>query len=350
MPFEPTMERIGGRARAEWELAQYRSGYWRSRATLAAIARRDRPVVVGPFLSEVGFECLYWIPLLRWLADTQGVEPGRVTAFSRGGTAAWYEGIADTYVDVFDHLSSGELKARQEARVSRTRNEKQLTAGSDEAELLSRAGLSVGTDVIDPSLMYRLFWSVWSLRRPVGRVLDHVHFAPFGAHLPPPPESLPDSYVAVKPYFSSCFPDTQANRDFLAELIGRLSESTEVVLLATGIDVDGHEDFVTESPSISGISSFLEPRNNLEVQSAVVRNASALYTTYGGFAHLGPFLGTATFAFHSEENFNFVHLDVMRRAVATLRRHGQGGFVLLDVRDVDLARLDRGDERHACPR
>ena len=29
---------------------------------------RSEPILVGPWLGEVGFELLYWIPFLRWFA------------------------------------------------------------------------------------------------------------------------------------------------------------------------------------------------------------------------------------------------------------------------------------------
>ncbi len=337
-PDRAILARLTARARGEAELARFRSGYAVSRTALANIARSKKPLVVGPFLSEVGFECLYWVPMLRWFTESYGIDIERVTAFSRGGPTDWYAGVAHRYVDVFDYLSPLELKALQAARVARTRNEKQLSIGREESALLSSAGLSEDFDLLDPSVMYSLFWAVWSLRRPVSRVLKHTQFHLFddASEQIGATHSLPSSYVAVKPYFSSCFPDSTANRAFLAALLRRLSESVHVVLLSTGIDLDGHEDYLASSERITDISGLVEPRDNLGVQTAVLRGAAALYTTYGGFAHLGPFLGVPTFAFHSEHNFNPVHLDVMRRAVAELRLSSNAGFILLDVRDLSL--------------
>src|SRR5262245_54769655 len=52
--------------------------------TLRRLLATDAPIVAGPWLGEVGFEILYWIPFLRWLVD-QGVPAERITAISRGG-------------------------------------------------------------------------------------------------------------------------------------------------------------------------------------------------------------------------------------------------------------------------
>ena len=52
---------------------------------LAKIADSDKPIIVGPWLSEVGYELLYWIPLVRWARETMGLLP---TASSSSRAAA----------------------------------------------------------------------------------------------------------------------------------------------------------------------------------------------------------------------------------------------------------------------
>ncbi|HEY6363142.1 MAG TPA: hypothetical protein VIX63_18685, partial [Vicinamibacterales bacterium] len=37
-----------------------------TRALVTLLGRQDRPVIVGPWLTETGFELLYWIPFLAW--------------------------------------------------------------------------------------------------------------------------------------------------------------------------------------------------------------------------------------------------------------------------------------------
>ena len=59
---------------------------------IARIVDSPKPIIVGPWLSEVGFEILYWIPLLRWIKERFGLDPERVVVVSRGGTQRWYEG------------------------------------------------------------------------------------------------------------------------------------------------------------------------------------------------------------------------------------------------------------------
>ena len=318
------------------QTALLRTGHARGVARLARLGRGDAPIVAGPFVSEVGFESLYWVPMLRWFTRTYGVDPERVVAFSRGGPESWYHGVAGRYVDVFDHVSTAELKSRQAARVDATANQKQFEVDPLERELLERAGLDRDHQLLSPAVMYGLFWSYWAQRAPISSVLRRTSFEPFPAGpAAPPPEDLPADYVAVKAYFSRCFPDTERNRRVVEDLLERLSAVHDVVLLGTGLDVDDHDEHRSLSRErIHDVTGRMRPRDNLDVQSAIVRGARALYTTYGGFAHLGPFLGTPTCAFYSEDSFNPAHLDVMGRAVASLRRTTGAGFMLQHVDDL----------------
>ena len=59
-------------------------------------------IVVGPWLTEVGFELLYWIPFVRWLQTTFELEPERLVVVSRGGVASWYAAVSPHYVEILD--------------------------------------------------------------------------------------------------------------------------------------------------------------------------------------------------------------------------------------------------------
>ncbi len=55
----------------------------------------DRPIVVGPWCGEVGFELLYWIPFVRWLVDRARIEGRRLVVVTRGGADVWYRDLAE---------------------------------------------------------------------------------------------------------------------------------------------------------------------------------------------------------------------------------------------------------------
>src|SRR5687768_15787994 len=74
--------------------------------------RGDRPLIIGPWTGEVGYETLYWIPFVRWALTTFSVPADLFTVVSRGDTASWYSGIGKPrYVDAFDLMSPAELTA-----------------------------------------------------------------------------------------------------------------------------------------------------------------------------------------------------------------------------------------------
>jgi hypothetical protein len=339
---------------------ELRTGRLRADRAFAAAARGDRPILVGPFLSEIGFEVLYWLPMLARYFERHAIAKERVVAMSRGGAGVWYADLTAGYVDVFDHLTPAKLKETQRRRVERAGTQKQFAVSELDERLLdlARRDTGVGADaaVLHPSLMYNAFTYVWA-----DNAVTYHGAERAGHHgarrrllhrpLPRPPANddpaldLPAEYVAVKAYFSDCFPDNEDNRQFIARLVARLTEAHPVVLLSTGIDLDDHRDFTraAEEGGVWTVEHVMTPRNNLEVQTRAIAGAKALVTTYGGFSYLGPFLGVPSIAFYSVENFVPAHLDVMRRAVTDLRNQGAGaGFMVVDVRDYPLVELAAG--------
>src|SRR4029077_6002753 len=60
-----------------------------ARRALRAAAAGSGPIMLGPWLSEVGYEALYWVPFVRWFTRQYDVDPDRLVVVSRGGVAAW---------------------------------------------------------------------------------------------------------------------------------------------------------------------------------------------------------------------------------------------------------------------
>ena len=59
---------------------EFRTGRLRADRAFASAARSDRPILVGPFLSEIGFEVLYWLPMLARYFERHAVAKDRVVA------------------------------------------------------------------------------------------------------------------------------------------------------------------------------------------------------------------------------------------------------------------------------
>jgi hypothetical protein len=82
------------RHRAELrEQLQWYAAAWQSsaRSTTPSAAAT---IVVGPWLSEVGYETLYWFHFFAGHRSRFRLDSSRVVAVSRGGSGLWYEGIA----------------------------------------------------------------------------------------------------------------------------------------------------------------------------------------------------------------------------------------------------------------
>lgn len=302
----------------------------RVRQQLSDVAAGGREVVVGPWLGEVGFELLYWIPFLQWAVDIAGLDRSRILVVSRGGVAGWYRHVSDRYADVLDHLSPEEFEARNRERHEEVGEQKQVRPTSLDRDIVSRVSAAFGLrdpHVLHPSAMYDLLRPYWWGHRSSAWVEQHAHFRPFDTAplVVPPPASidLPPGYAAVKFYFNECFPATSDNRALATTVVRELSEEGPVISLATGLRVDDHLGWEEEERMTKhGIRTSLTPATNLGVQSAIVAGARAWAGTYGGFAYLAPFYGVPAAAFYSNAaGFSRRHLELAERVFG---RFGSG--------------------------
>ena len=102
----------------------------------------DRPLVVGPWLSEVGFELLYWIPFLNWVKTYRNFDPERLIILSRGGVTPWYRHIGSRYIDVFDFFTPDQLRQRTEEQIAEGRM-KQQSMTDFEREVVKLAKVAI---------------------------------------------------------------------------------------------------------------------------------------------------------------------------------------------------------------
>jgi hypothetical protein len=296
------------------------------------------PIVVGPWLSEVGFELLYWIPLLHWIKEKWDFDPERLVVVSRGGVALWYRGLCNHYLDIFDGWDAEQVASMQQMRWARDMRQKQAARDANDETVLEWVGKKTGLhdcEVLHPSLMYRLFWPELHERLPVENMLARLRFKRFAKPALPEllQDVLPQDYVAMRFYFRPSFPDCPANRNFVAEMVKRVSRTMPVVLLKTGFTVDDHIDCPVEG--VVRLEQLMTPSDNLEVQSVAVAHARAFIGSYGGLSYLAPFFGLPSIGFYSDEtDLKPVHRSVAHAACQTL------GGRLIDLHTSDVRVLD----------
>jgi|SRR5581483_445264 len=303
-----------------------------------SIRAADGRTVVGPWLGEVGFEVLYWIPFLHWLFERHGLDPHDVTVVSRGGAEPWYAGLAGRYVDVFDHVSPEDFRRQTLELWAETGGlQKQVAVRAWDEQVLDQ---TLGAEwrqgaLLHPQLLYRLFRNVWQGALPIREFLDRAVHKPWRP--PEAPADLPADFTAVRFYFRDSFPDTPPNRELVHRVVARLAARRPVVLLNTGVVVDEHLD--AEPPADDRVLrplAGIDPARNLAAQSAVVARARLFVGTYGGLAHLAPFYGVPTIGFASDtREINPVHLTVARRTAVVydtpLAVAGAGAYELLEA-------------------
>jgi hypothetical protein len=313
------------------EQVQWSRAAWDVEREIETIINRERTVVVGPWLSEVGFEALYWVPFLRWVKAAFRLDPARVVAVSRGGTGSWYQGVAGSYFESWDHIDPIQFARRTSERGAT----KQLEASDFDDEIVRLVERQVGerVAVLHPSLMYRLFSLFWSGQRPMSFLDAHTRFEPMAAPQILEDGRLPREYVAVKFYGARSLPDTPDVRRVLAWFVERLAERTHVVLLDTGLVLDEHTDYAfSASGHVISAKPWMKPATNLAVQSQIIAGAQAFVGTCGSVAWLAPMLGVNTSALYVDPKWLHAHLGVMLRAC---HRAGAAHFAALDLRGLD---------------
>jgi hypothetical protein len=325
-------------------LARRTSG--RLRRELAAMATRGVPVVAGPWLGEVGFELLYWVPFLRWCAERLTVDPDRFIVISRGGTESWYRPFASRYADAFDQVSAERFREQHDARVRDLGEQKQTRVSEFDRDVVAAAMRHARVSewsLLHPSLMYEVLNPYWWGHQAGRWVHDHVRYARFDAPSPTTVLDLPPHYVAAKFYFNECFPATARNRAFVRDALRLLAANGPVVALSTGLNIDDHAGDRVDEHGVRHLPEGIAPSRNLHVQSAIVASADAFVGTYGGFSYMAPFYGVKSLAFYSEAGgFSQKHLHMARSAFDSLDASG-----LLVVRDAAggadvVTDIDRG--------
>ena len=304
---------------------------------VAQIGASDKPILIGPWTGEVGFELLYWIPFVEWARTHGGWARAREVIVSRGGVASWY-GASGRYCDALTLVGPEEFRSAigEERR-------KQRRPGAFDDRLVQGAVGALGlgdVDILHPSLMYRALASYWNDESgfaQVDQLTRHRLLAP------PPgerPSVCPPEYVAVRFYFNECFPETPENRAFAGRVVSALAARTSVVVLNPGFRMDEHSDWMPDRTGrVVTIAGEITPDRNLAVQSAVIAGARAFVGTYGGYSYLAPLYGVPSVAFSSNPAFKLHHLYAAPRVYSQI---GAAALTPIDTAQVPVVQLAIG--------
>lgn len=311
---------------------------------IAAVAATTRPIIAGPWLAEVGYEVLYWIPFLRWFQDAFGVPADRLVVISRGGMETMYRDFAAGYADIFDVMTPQQLASRNARRrwQGEAGGQKQSAASDLDEELIAavRSTLGLGeVAVCHPSLMFRLFRNVWHGNLPFDLLWRRTrHVATSGPSrsgrsqrtgLPP---GIPEDYIAAKIYAGPALSTHEATREAVRAVVAQAATIAPIVLLESDLGIDEHRDFdLAGIPNVLSARALMSPRTNLDVQLALIARSRFFLSACGGLAWQAPFMGVPTVAIYDSDHLLAPHLFVTRHAGVVT---GAAEFTPVDLRGV----------------
>lgn len=257
----------------------------------------SRPILIGPWRSEVGFEALYWLPFLRWFL--KGIDHSRLFAVTRGGAGELYG---------LPHLDLYRLRAVETVRQENLYDaqasgiQKQMAVTAWDRDVLKEAashllGRGASYHIVHPSWMYWACEPFWNETRGMRYLAGLTDFTPI-PKLTIPIE-LPDRFVAMKWYTRSTFPATEATQAFVRDVTQRISAQAPVVLLASGHGGDDHGDLIVQGPNITTIPQ-VPAWENLALQATVLSRAQGFVGTYGGMAQLALRLGVPSVSVYQD--------------------------------------------------
>lgn len=269
------------------------------------LAASTRPIFVGPWRSEVGFELLYWLPFLNKFRQTHQIPKDRLIALGRGGSAIWYDMAGSA--DLYEHLPIEVVRTLSVQASQQTGSLKQHTSPDWERHVAALTATSLGIakyHVLSPSWMYQLLTPFWQGRQSL-TWLDRYTLQM--VRMPAPPMSpalqsqLPPQYLAMRWYTRPTWPHREDLLLWTRKTVQAIAQHLPVILIDSGFHTDDHADVnLGPIPNVTRLSDLTTqtPLNNLAIQSAVIARAQGYLGTYGGMAQGAMRWGIPTVAFY----------------------------------------------------
>lgn len=271
------------------------------RLNLKRLARSSKPILLGPWRSEVGFEALYLLAFLRWAATYAHLKPERFVTVTRGGAGILY-GTAG--VDLYQLRSVEEVRLENQYDWQGSKLQKQMRCTPWDRDVLKSAatkalGRREKYHVLHPAWMYWALEPFWTEQRGMQYLSSMTDYTPIGKVKGGDLE-LPQHFVAMKWYSRATFQGhTEPVRQAVAQITGIVAAQTPVVLLTGHPDVDDHVDLDVQHPNLIRLPA-VSAEQNLAQQITALSRADAFIGTYGGMAQLALRLGVPSCSLYAE--------------------------------------------------
>lgn len=270
---------------------------------LRHLAATKKPILVGPWRSEVGFEALYWLPFLKWAVQRYKLDLSRFVVVTRGGMGLLYGGAHGA--DLYALRSVDSVRAENLYDYQDSLQQKQLACTPWDRDVLKEAAAQVvgrgqSYHILHPSWMYACLAPFWEEHRGMHYLQSMTDFAPIPKLPVTRIPNLPQKYVAMRWYSRATFngqhPDVQ---QYIQHVTAMVATQTPVVLLNQPHAGDDHTDVLVEHPNVISLPA-LPADQNLAVQAQVLSHATAFVGTYGGAAQLALRLGVPSVSAYHE--------------------------------------------------
>lgn len=286
------------------------------RVYMRHLAASKRPIVVGPFTSELGFEMLYWLPFVGQLRADYGLSGDRLIALGRGGTGALYDTAGRS--DVYAYLPVDAVRVLSLQKTAEQQTSKQLQVQPWERHVVQLAAASMGLQkplLLHPSWMYGLLHRAWIDKMTMRELSTWLNPLPLPQLALPDGLDLPPRFVAVRIYARATMEPHDQVVLYLKQQLTRLAKKQPLVFLSGDTRYDDHADIIRPfGDNMIDLGRWLKPQNNLAVQIAVLQRCSAFVGTYGGLAQTALRCGRPAYGLFTKWGGTaFVHVDLTHR-------------------------------------
>ncbi len=271
---------------------------------IAELSADRNPILIGPWRSELGFEVLYFLPFLKWLAGKVPNFKERAVIITRGGLAQMYAKVAGRGVDLYGLRSVTEVRRENLYDHQRTKIQKQMAPTEWDDAVVGDAAraLDLGAlyHTVHPAWMYWSLSPLWDEDRGMRYLASMTDYAPL-QKITMEGMPLPPKYVAVKFYGRATFPYPHPEiAEFVQKTVGILAAQVPVVVLSSSSEFDDHHDIPLSGNNIHQLPADVSPEENLLVQAAVLSSSTCFVGTYGGVSQMALRLGVPSVSYWSE--------------------------------------------------
>lgn len=305
---------------------------WAWHAFATRLRYSDRPILVGPWRGELGFEALYWTAFIERFIQDYHIDRERVVPLSRGGMAALYG--CPTGLELYAMRTPQQLRVQMRLDVTETGSFKQDSVNAFDRAIIRDAAETLNVSryhVLHPAWMYHRLAPFWTGHMGLEWIASQLKYQVLPVPPLPGTITLPKEFVAVRFYARPTFPIHKIVTQFVGATLEELSGQYDVVVLDHNLFLDDHHDLTlgAKGPRIHHLSDLTDvlPENNLSLMAAILGRALGFVGTYGGFGQLALRMAKPSVSYYLDWG-NFTSIAHRNLADALSIRSGIPAMVL----------------------